>query len=181
MKARHRMALLVLAAVGVLAVAGCSGDDGEAPTVQPTTGPATGTAQAGGPVKLTQSDSQGGVQIDVTWVTPETLAKLDSEKARSYGLDDYVLLEVKFTTHSGDLSRLDMAGLSAIRVAGQEYAPKAWESISDNSHHRAGVLVFDRKAPDGTSLDMGTVELVMKGIANVAERIFRWQWPVRSG
>ena len=169
MNARHRMAILLLAAVGVLAAAACSGGDDD------------GTTQTGGQVKLTQSDNQGGVQIDVTWVTPETLAKLDSEKARSYGLDDYVLIKVQFTTHSGDLSRLDMAGLSAIRVGGQEYPPRAWESISDDSHHRAGVLVFARKAPDGASLDAGTVELVMKGIANVAERVFRWQWPVRSG
>jgi hypothetical protein len=71
--------------------------------------------------------------------------------------------------------------LSAIRVGGQEYAPQAWESISDDSHHREGVLVFAREAPDGATLDAGTVELVMKGIANVAERVFRWQWPVRSG
>jgi len=106
---------------------------------------------------------------------------LDSEQARGYGLDDYVLLEVKFTTHSGDLSRLDMTRLSAIRVDGQEYAPQAWESISDNPHHRAGVLVFTREAADGASLDAGAVELVMKGIADVPERLFRWQWPVRSG
>jgi hypothetical protein len=93
----------------------------------------------------------------------------------------WVLLEVKFTTHSGDLSRLEMTGLSAIRVGGQEYAPQSWESISDDSHHREGVLVFAREAPDGATLDAGTVELVMTGIANVAERVFRWQWPVRSG
>ena len=169
MNARHRMAILLLAAVGVLVAAACSGGDDD------------GTTQTGGQVKLTQSDNQGGVQIDVTWVTPETLAKLDSDKARGYGLDDYVLIKVQFTTHSGDLSRLDMTGLSAIRVAGQEYAPRGWESISDDSHHRAGVLVFARKAPDGASLDAGTVELVMKGIANAAERVFRWQWPARSG
>ena len=74
-----------------------------------------------------------------------------------------------------------MTGLSAIRVGGQEYAAQAWESISDDSHHREGVLVFARKAPDGASLDVGTVELVMKGIADVAERLFRWQRPARSG
>ena len=181
MNARRWTAILLLAAVGVLVAAACGGGGGDKSDIQPTTRPATGTTQAGGPVKLTQSDSQAGVQIDVTWVTPETLAKLDSEKARSYGLEDYVLLEVKFTTHSGDLSRLDLTRLSAIRVGGQEYAPKAWESISDDSHHRAGVLVFAKKAPDGSSLEAGPVELVMKSIADVAERIFRWQWPATSG
>jgi hypothetical protein len=178
MNARRWLAILLLAVAGVLAAAACGGDDGEEPAVQPA---ATGTTQSGAPVELTQSDSQGGVEIDATWVTPETLGKLDSEEARAYGLDGYVLLEVKFTTHSGDLSRLDMTGLSAIRVVGQEYAPQAWESISDDSHHREGVLVFTRKAPDGASLDAGTVELVMKGIADVPERVFRWQWPARSG
>jgi hypothetical protein len=112
-------------------------------------------------VKLTQSDDHGGVEIGVTWVTPETLAKLDSESARSYGLDDYVLLEVKFTTHSGDLSRLDMTALSAIRVGGQEYAPQAWESISDDSHHRR--VLFARGSD---SASRKAVELVMK-IADV--------------
>ncbi len=178
MNARHWLAILLLAAVGVLAAAACGGDDGDGPAVQAT---GTGTTQTGASVELTQSDSQGGVEIDVTWVTPETLGEVDSEEARAYGLDGYVLLEVKFTTHSGDLSRLDLTALSAIRVAGQEYAPQAWESISDDSHHREGVLVFTRKASDGVSLDTGTVELVMKDIADVPERLFRWQWPARSG
>jgi hypothetical protein len=167
--ARRWLAILLLAAVGVLAATACGGDDDVA------------TTDTEDQVKLTQSDNQGGVEIDVTWVTPETLGKLDSEEARGYGLDGYVLLEVQFTTHSGDLSRLDMTALSAIRVAGQQYAPQAWESISDDSHHRQGVLVFTREAPDGASLDAGTVELVMKGIADVPERLFRWQWPARSG
>jgi hypothetical protein len=178
MNARHWLAILLLAAVGVLAAAACGGDDSDGPAVQAT---GTGTTQAGAPVELTQSDSQGGVEIDVTWVTPETLGELDSEQARGYGLDGYVLLEIQFTTHSGDLSPLDMTALSAIRVAGQEYAPQAWESISDDSHHREGVLVFAREASDGVSLDAGTVELVMKDIADVPERLFRWQWPARSG
>ena len=178
MNARYWLAILLLAAVGVLAAAACGGDDGDGPAAQAT---GTGTTQTGTPMELTQSDSQGGVGIDVTWVTPETLGELDSEQARAYGLDGYVLLDVQFTTHSGDLSRLDMTALSAIRVAGQEYAPQAWESISDDSHHREGVLVFTRKASDGVSLDAGTVELVMKDIADVPERLFRWQWPARSG
>jgi len=180
MNARRWTALLLLAALSVLVAAACGGEDGGGADVEPTAQP-TGTTQSGGSMKLTQSDDQGGVEIDVTWVTPETIGKLDSEEARGYGLDDYVLLEVKFTTHSGDLSRLEMTGLSAIRVGGQEYAPQSWESISDDSHHREGVLVFVREAPDGATLDAGTVELVMTGIANVAERVFRWQWPVRSG
>lgn len=41
--------------------------------------------------------------------------------------------------------------------------------------------MFTRKASDGVSLDAGTVELVMKDIADVPERVFRWQWPARSG
>ena len=177
MNARRWTALVLLTAVGVLAATACSSDDSDGSALRPSPPAATAATQ----VKLTQSDDQGGVEIDVTWVTPETLGKLDSEQARGYGLDDYVLLEVKFTTHSGDLSRLDMTALSAIRVGGQEYAPQTWESISDDSHHRAGVLVFNRRTADGASLDAGTVDLVMKGIANVPERLFRWQWPVRSG
>ena len=177
MNARRWMAILLLPAVGVLAATACGSDDGDGSALRPSP-PAAGGATE---VKLTQSNDQSGVEIDVTWVMPETLDKLDSEEARSYGLDDYVLLEVKFTTHSGDLSRLDMTALSAVRAGGQEYAPQAWESISDDSHHREGVLVFTRKTPAGTSLDAGTVELVMRGIADVPERVFRWQWPVRSG
>ena len=172
-----RWLAFLLLAVGVLAATACSSEDGDGSALRPSPPAATAATQ----VKLTQSNDRGGVEIDVTWVMPETLDKLDSERARSYGLEDYVLLEVKFTTHSGDLSRLDMTGLSTIRLGGQEYAPQAWESISDDSHHRAGVLVFARKAPDGASLDVGTIELVMKGIADVPERVFSWQWPVRSG
>jgi hypothetical protein len=74
-----------------------------------------------------------------------------------------------------------MTALSAMRVGEKEYAPEAWESISDDRHHRAGVLVFARVTPDGAPLDAGAVELVMKGIAGVPERVFRWQWPLSSG
>jgi hypothetical protein len=177
MKVRTWIAIFLVAAVGTLAAAACSNDDSDGSALRASPPPGTGAAR----VELTQSNNQGGVEIDVTWVTPETLDELDSEPARAYELDDYVLLEVQFTTHSGDLNQLDMTGLSAIRAAGKEYAPEAWESISDDSHHRAGVLVFARKTPDGASLDAGAVELVMKGIADVPERVFRWQWPVRSG
>jgi ABC-type glycerol-3-phosphate transport system substrate-binding protein len=73
------MAILLLAAVGVLAAAACGSDDSDGSALRPSPPAATGTAQ----VKLTQSNDQGGVEIDVTWVTPETLDKLDSEGARS--------------------------------------------------------------------------------------------------
>jgi hypothetical protein len=177
MKVRSWIAIFLVAAVGALAAAACSNDDSDGSALRPSPPPGTGAAQ----VELTQSNDQGGVEIDVTWMTPETLGELDSERARAYGLDDYVLLEVRFTTHSGDLSQLNMTALNAIRAGGKEYAPEAWESISDDSHHRAGVLVFSRKTPDGASLDAGTVELVMKGISDVPERVFHWEWPVRSG
>lgn len=181
MKAGFWMALLVMASVLTLVATACGDDDGDGSALRPSPPAAIGATQTGAEVELTQSDDQGGVEINVTWVTPEKLSELDSEEARSYGLDEYVLLEVKFTTHSGDLNRLDLTTLSAIRVGGHEYSPQAWESISDDSHHRAGVLVFNRRAADGASLDTGTVELVMKEIADVPERVFRWQWPARSG
>jgi hypothetical protein len=177
MKVRSLTAIFLVAAIGALPAVACGSDDEDGSSVRSSPPPATDVAQ----VELRQSNDQGGVEIDVTWITPDTLGGLDSEPARAYGLDDYVLLEVQFTTHSGDLSQLDMTALSGIRVGGKEYAPEAWESMSNDSHHRAGVLVFDRVTPDGASLDAGAVELVMKGIAGVPERVFRWQWPVRSG
>ncbi|MDP2948344.1 MAG: hypothetical protein Q8P22_02245, partial [Chloroflexota bacterium] len=117
----------------------------------------------------------GGVAVEVTWVTSDYLSSWGSAKAKEYGIEKYVLLLVKLDTHSGELGRYDLVEVASLRLEGGEYRPAAWEAIDDTSHHREGILVFPRQAPDGTRLDAGPVEVVMKGIAGVPERIFRWE------
>jgi len=117
----------------------------------------------------------GGVAVEVTWVTSDHLGSWGSAKAEEYGIEGYVLLHVKLDTHSGDLGRYNLAELTSLRLEGGDYRPSAWEAISDSSHHREGILVFPRQAADGTRLDAGPVAVVMKGIAGVPERIFRWE------
>jgi len=60
-----------------------------------------------------------------------------------------VLIEIAFTTHSGDLNKVDMEQAVTLSEGGADMWPEVWISLSDDSHHREGVLVFKRTEADG--------------------------------
>lgn len=99
-------------------------------------------------VDLTRSAEVSGVTVEATWLTPESVDGVDADMA-PYPLSDFVLLEVQFTTHSGDLGEIDMEGASVLRQGEADVSPTAWISLSDDSHHRAGILAFPREGKDG--------------------------------
>jgi hypothetical protein len=80
--------------------------------------------------------------------------------------------EIAMNTHSVDLSA-DMLKVVVVRDdAGKEYAPTKWDGPAAGGHHRSGTIEFPALAGNVKS-----VTLIVKGIAGVPERDYRWDVP----
>jgi len=123
---------------------------------------------------LTLSDAgQGGVSIEVTWVTPELLALPEMEQAGDLDLSRYLAFYVRLDAESADLSKYDLRRIGVLRdLGGGEYQPEAWLLWNAADNYREGLLLFLRPelSPEG-------VELVVRGVGGVTERSFRWFAP----
>lgn len=125
--------------------------------------PAAGDVQAASGSPLTQRDrGEGAVEIEVTLVLP------GSRDAAKYNAQTQTVFLVSMNTHSVDLTGYDLTEVSELLVAGATFPPVRWVSTSNDSHHRAGALVFP-KVKQGAPL-----ELRIKAVAGVPVRIFRW-------
>lgn len=139
---------MVAALAGIIALACSSGGDDGAPS----------DSDAG----TTRTASAGSIEIEATWL----LSTDDrDEDIAAYPLDRFLLLEVKLDTHSGDLGSIDLVEASTLETGASSQEPEAWLTSSDDAHHRAGVLVFERKpsaAPVTLAIDLddGRAELV---------------------
>jgi hypothetical protein len=83
--------------------------------------------------------------------------------------------KVALNTHSVNLN-FDVTEVSVLRCdQGQEYTPTMWDGSGPGGHHRSGVLKF-------AALDHPTsfVEVVIRDVAKVPERIFRWDVPHKA-
>ncbi len=168
--------MMVAAAVAALALAGCN--SASATTSTPpsaaavesalsgsqTTG--TGGNSAGKSAGATQRNSAGNVTIDVTWENPkETSGPLT--------------FSVAMNTHSVDLDGVDLGRLAVLRNdSGQEVKPQKWDAPSGGGHHRSGVLTFPSKDSSGKPIvgpGTKTLELVIRDVAGVKERVLRWE------
>ena len=73
-------------------------------------------------------------------------------------------------THSVELAD-EMTKVSILRDdSGNEYKPTAWEGAGPGGHHREGKLKFA-----AMTTQPKYIELVIKDLAKVAERSFRWE------
>ncbi|MDP2673851.1 MAG: hypothetical protein Q8Q00_02980 [Dehalococcoidia bacterium] len=118
---------------------------------------------------LTRSAEAGGITVEGTWLTEPELDGLDADLT-AYPLDEFVLVEIAFTTHSGDLNKVDMEQAATLSGDGEDIRPEAWISLSDDSHHREGVLVFERTEAEGP------VELTVE-LGDDEEVALTWESP----
>ncbi len=103
---------------------------------------------------VTQTVSGGGVTATVTY-----LAQTDHESRFSVVLD----------THAVNLDGYDLRTLSVLRDdTGLSMQPTGVEN-KGSGHHREIILTFPRP-----SVDRKWLELMLKDIAGVKERTFRW-------
>ncbi len=151
-------ALLAAVALGLLLTA-CTPPGPSAGASQPANVPERpGSPQETG--GSTQTSDGGKVTIAVTW----------------QGAEAGPIFTVAMDTHSVDLDRYDLGQLAVLRTEdGRESSPTGWDAPK-GGHHRQGLLVFPAATPDGGPLIMPgqSVELIVRDVAGVAERKFRW-------
>lgn len=161
--------VLVVAVLAVLLLASCAGQqsDGETRPSVSTAQPNPSTTETGQPSTSgwdlsSRRNDAGRVVIDV-----QPLKLNDDQETWEFA--------VALNTHSVDLA-FDMTEVSVLRCdQDQEYTPTVWEGPGPGGHHRSGVLKF-------AALDHSTsfVEIIIRDVAEVPERVFRWDLPTRA-
>ncbi|HLF25579.1 MAG TPA: hypothetical protein VJG32_04535 [Anaerolineae bacterium] len=153
----------LVVALGLI-LAACSGSASPAP-VQPASAspnvasPDVGASggEASSDADLTQTKEAAAVTVKVT--------PLNLGDASAATLDFQITLD----THSVDLG-YDMTAITTLRSdAGEEVKPVKWDGPGGGGHHKEGVLSFPAIKVRGQALT-----LVLRGIADVAERTFEW-------
>ena len=133
--------LLVVATLGLLVIgllaAACSSGSDDAKTESTDDG-----------ADLTQTAEADGITVDATWLTVESAAAVDADLG-PYPLDRFVAVEIAFTTHSGDLNKITMEDAATLQTGTETKRAEAWVSVSDDSHHRDGIVVFAGAPPAG--------------------------------
>ncbi len=110
---------------------------------------------AGAADQATQQVAGGGVTVTATLVK---------------GQADTTTIRLAFNTHSVNLDAYNFADLATLRDDnGKVYPVEAVEKASGGGHHRQAVLQFAKLNPD-----VKTIELDVKDVAGVKDRIFRW-------
>ncbi len=107
------------------------------------------------PFAVKQSVAGGGVTVAVTFL-----------KDRA----DAAAFQVALETHSVNLDSYRFEEIVRLRDGrGGEVAPVAVEGVKGSGHHREATVRFAWPNPKPNNL-----ELVVKGVAGVPERVFRW-------
>jgi hypothetical protein len=102
-----------------------------------------------------QTISGGGVTVKVTYLNP--------------GTTDDPRFQVVLDTHSVNLDAYDLMSISVLRDdAGKTYASTGMEN-KGRGHHRETTVSFAKVSAEAKRL-----ELVIKDVAAVKERVFRW-------
>ena len=78
--------------------------------------------------------------------------------------------EIAMNTHSVDLSADMLKAVVLEDDMGKEYAPTKWDGPAAGGHHRSGKIEFPALSSGAKS-----VTLIVKDIAKVAERTFKWE------
>jgi hypothetical protein len=104
---------------------------------------------------LTQTVAGRGVTAKVTYLNPKS--------------SDDPRFQVVLDTHSVALDSYDLKAISLLRDdTGKTYLPNSVEN-KGSGHHREVTLTFPKVSPDAKR-----VEIIIKDLAGVQERTFRW-------
>ena len=115
-----------------------------------------GESFGGAASELTRTHSGGGVTAKVTYLNPG-------------GNDDH-RFQVVLDTHSVGLDGYDLKSITVLRdETGKSYLPTGAEN-KGSGHHREITLSFSKVSPEAKRFEM-----VIKDVAGVKERSFRWE------
>jgi hypothetical protein len=105
--------------------------------------------------KLSQQVAGGGVTVIATLLKEQT---------------DTTAIKLVLDTHSANLDGYKLDEIAILQDdTGKSYPVVAVEQASGGGHHRQAVLRFGKVSPEAK-----TVELLVKDVAGVKERVFRW-------
>jgi hypothetical protein len=105
--------------------------------------------------KLSQQVAGGGVTVIATLLKDQT---------------DATAIKLALETHSVNLDGYKLDTIATLRDGeGKTYPIVAVEQASGGGHHRQAVLRFGK-----VSAEAKTIELAVRDVAGVKERIFRW-------
>jgi hypothetical protein len=127
-------------------------------------------------VGLSVVDRSNGRETDTKGMTRTVEGGSVTVAATWEGLAADPVFDITMDTHSVNLDDFDLSKLAVLRVDGVEVQPIEWDAAT-GGHHREGTLTFSATAPDGSLLigpETATIELVVRDVAGVPERIFQW-------
>lgn len=170
----NRKGLLLFGFLTIIALLGvsCSGG-GVSPTAvspatantapQANTAPPSNTPQAG------DSNSSGSESATYKTQTVEGGSVTVAITPVELKSGEPVEFDIAMNTHSVDLND-DMLKIVILRDdSGKEYTPTAWDGPAGGGHHREGKIKFGPLSPGAKS-----VTLIVKDIAGVPERTYKW-------
>lgn len=112
---------------------------------------------AGAPALEGRTDNAAGVYVTVT---PKLIGSTG----------EFWEFEVSMDTHTKPLDTDLVQAAVLTDDGGGRYAPVSWRGDPPGGHHRKGYLLFP--LPEGKPK---AVELTIKDLGGVAERVFRWE------
>ena len=114
----------------------------------------------------------GGVTVEASLATADYLA------SKGQPADRWGFL-VSIDTHSVDLAGVDILARASLRDAsGRLLRPVGWRPLSEDSHHRSGLLLFQGGAagqPAPTPDTLKNTQLLFSDIGGVRERVLAWK------
>ncbi|MEX0803296.1 MAG: hypothetical protein WD688_08275 [Candidatus Binatia bacterium] len=106
--------------------------------------------------EMTKTISGGGVTAKVTYLNP----KDNNDEPR---------FQIVLDTHSANLDAYDLKTITALRDdTGKTYLATGIEN-KGSGHHREATLTFPKVSPESKRF-----EVIIKDVAGVKERAFRW-------
>jgi hypothetical protein len=113
---------------------------------------------------LRRIDDRGPVEVVSVYLNP--LEKVD---------DDTLAFEITLDTHSVNLSQYKLQELSTLKIGGgAEIKASGWKNPGGGGHHISGTVVFET----GALSSADTIELIVRNIGGIEERIFTWEPPL---
>lgn len=166
-------ALLLLLSALATALVACGSSEPESSSDRPSAqaivaafNGSPGNGEGGGGTDGEVRTSEGGsVSIQVSW----------ENAGRAVGALSF---SVVMDTHSGNLDGYDLGRLAVLRNdRGQEVTAELWDS-APGGHHRTGTLLFPDMDSAGNPVvgpEVAAVELLIRDVAGVKERVLRWE------
>jgi hypothetical protein len=113
---------------------------------------------------LRRTNDEGPVEMAVLYLSP-----LPQEEGSKLSF------EVRMNTHSVNLDGYEMGKISFLRIdGGDEQKALGWSKPGGGGHHRSGVLKFAGPIPSGAQ----SLQVIIRGIGGVQERVFEWKLPL---